>query len=454
MKRYSAGERGEDMLGTGYFTRLFAALLVAAVMGAVILRPHAGRDAVERLAATTPEREPMAARACVAGEAPLASGFAPFEDVLSVSPLGAVTAPGEPLPTPYIRINTRKAGSIFERRTTQALAPTRADITAIERRVDRDANGKADDVAWTLHFVACDKIGFYYDRLDDIEDSILRRAGGLKAFTEIGGPDHLAIATQIRVRAGEAVGRADGFDVGLHDRRAPPAQMARPERYRPNPYQEAAVFDTPPSLVAAITPDQTRARCAIDYLPPGAAAQWAAKLGDAWGMRRAKGENACRTALVDVPGSAQGAWFTDASHNALTNKVSAIALAPDSVDPERLIFSLHGKLASLSPDMVALAPMLEEERAAAARDFLTFEKGEDAHINAPFDTVREGETYCYERLRANFVGPRINAIILLRIDRPGGATPMMKIEARGDAFTCRDLEEPWEFKGDATTFYR
>lgn len=442
------------MLGSGYFTRLFAAVLVAAIMGAVILKPHAGRDAVERLASTTPEREPLAARACAVGEPALTNGFASLDDVLSVSPLGAVTAPGEPLPTPYIRINTRKAGSVFERRTTNVLAPARADLTAIERRVARGADGKPSAVSWTLHFVACDKISFYYDGLDTIDESLLRRAGGLKSFTEIGGPDHLAIETQIRVRAGETVGRADGFDVGLHDRSAPPAQMARPERYRSNPYQQAAVFDTPPSLVAAITPDQARARCAIDYLPRDLAERWAAKLGDAWGMRRARGENACRTALIDIPGSAQGAWFTDASHNALTNKVSAVALAPDSVDPQRLIFSLHGKLASLSPDMVALAPMLEDERIAAAKDFLSFEKGEDARINAPFDSVREGETYCYERLRANFVGPRINAVLLLRIDGPTSGPPVMKIEARTDAFICRDLEEPWSFSGNETTFYR
>lgn len=442
------------MLGSGYFTRLVAAVLVAAALGAVIIKPHAGRDALERLAASAPAPAPLAGRACAAGEAPLSGGFAPIEDVLSVSPLGAVTAPGEPLPTPYIRINTRKGDTVFQRRKTTALAPARADITAIERRIDRDTDGKAAAVSWTLHFTVCDRISFYYDRLDDIDESILRRAGGLKRFTELGGPDHLASLTRIRVRPGEVVGSADGFDVGLHDRSAPPAQMARPERYRPNPYQHAAVFDTPPSLVAAITPDQARARCAIDYLPKATQPAWAEKLGDAWGMRRAKGENACRTALVDAPGTAQGAWFTDASHNALTNKVSAIALAPDSIDPERLIFSLHGKLASLTPDMIALAPMLEDERAAAARDFLTFDKGDSARINAAFDAVGEGETYCYERLRANFVGPKINGVVLLRIDNADAGAPLMKIEALKQAFTCRDLEEPWAFTGNETTFYR
>lgn len=441
------------MSGMGYYVRLGAVIVVAAILGTIIAKPDAGRGVIESLAAGAPDSAPLSARACAVGEAPLAAGFAPLGDVLSVSPLGAVTAPGEPLPTPYIRINTRKGGTVFERRKTKALAPARADITAIERRVERDDDGKALTESWTVHFAVCDKVSFYYDRLDSIDESILRRAGGLKNFVEIGGPDHVALQTQIRVRTGETIGEADGFDVGLHDAGAAPAQMARPERYETRPYQHAAVFDAPAPLIAAITPDQARARCAIDYLPRAVSAEWAQKLGDAWGMRRARGENACRAALIDAPGSAQGAWFTDASHNALTNKVSAIALAPDAVDPARLIFSLHGRLASLRPDMVALNPMLEEEREAAARDFLTFERSEHERINTPFDQVSEGETYCYERLRANFVGPRINGVLLLRIEKTAGGAPLMKIEARPDAFTCRDLDA-WEFTGAETTFYR
>ena len=170
-------------------------------------------------------------------------------------------------------------------------------------------------------------------------------------------------------------------------------------------------------------------------------------------MRKARGDNACRTALLDVPGTAQGAWFTDASHNALTSKVSTIALAPDSIDPERLVFALHGRLASLTPDLIALSPFQEEQRAAATKDFLTFEK-KDGRINAPFSEVKASETYCYERLRANFVGPKINGIILLKINEAEGTPPLMQVEARGDASTCLDLPEPWEFSGNETTFYR
>lgn len=441
------------MLGMGYYARLAATLAAAALLGAVIMKPDAGRRVAAKAAALGPDPAPRAERACAVGETPLTGAFAPIEDVLSISPLGAVTAPGEPLPTPYIRINTKKGATAFTRRRTSALAPARAEIVAIERRLLRNEAGVALGERWTLRFKPCEKVALYYDNLDTINGDILRRAGGLAAFTEIGGPDHLARETHIRVKEGDILGASDGFDVGLQDLAAAPAAMPRPERYRENPYEAAAVLDAPPSLLKAITIDHSRARCALDYLPRGLREEWAEKLGDSWGMRRVKGENACRAALADVPTTAQGAWFTDATHNAVTNKVSAIALAPDAIDTSRLIFALHGRLKSFTPDMVALAPKLDAERQAAAQDFLTFDSG-DGRINAPFYKVREGETYCYERLRANFVGPQINGVILLALSTAENGAALMKMEARDDILSCLDLGENWKFTGNETTFYR
>ncbi len=438
-------------MASGYYVRLAAVVVAAALLGVTAYRPEMGRNAFDR--ADAGPRETLAHKSCPIGAAPLRAAFAPIDDVLSISPLGGVTAPGEPLPAPFIRINTRKGETVFERRTTTALAPARADIVAIERKIDRNAEGAATDESWTVRFKPCENISLYYDRLDAIDEAILVRAGGLAAFAELGGPDHLAIETAIRVREGDVIGTADGFDVGLYDLAAAPAIMARPERYDSNPYQHAEVLGAPASLLKAITPDLARARCALDYLPKDKAALWSAKLGDAWGIRSAKGENACRSALADAPGAAQGAWFTDASHNALTNKVSAIALSPDAIDPDRLIFALHGRLKSLTPGMVALAPMLETEREKAAQDFLTFERGE-GRINSAFDKTREGEIYCYQKLRANFVGPKINGVMLLQLSEAENGAALMKLEARADAASCIDLEEPWTFSGAETTFYR
>lgn len=439
-------------VGSEHFLRLGAAALVAALLGATIANPTAGKRYVERAAALAPETVPLSAKACEPGAPALKTAFAPIADILSVSPLGEVTAPGEQLPAPSIRLNTRKGVTAFERRMTQALAPARADIVAIERLTLRDAEGGAARESWRVRLALCDKITVSYDDLDSLAPDILAKAGGLAAFAEIGGPDHLAAKTAIRVRAGEAIGAADGFDVMLEDAGVAPLPLDRPERYRTDAFAEGRAISAPAPIIAAIAVDAPHLQCPLDYLPETIAGPWKQKLGDAWGMRRAKGENACRTALVDTPGTAQGAWFTDASHNGRTSKVSAIALAPDAIDPARLIFALHGRVPSLTPDMVGLNPMLDEARAEAARDFLTFESG-DGRINTPFDKVRAGETYCYEGLRANFVGPRINGVVLLKIE-PGAGAPLMRVEAKGDAMRCIDLEEPWSFSGGETTFYR
>ncbi len=449
------------MAGSEHYLRLAASLVAAGLLGSLIASPDAGRrytqKAARQAASFGSASTPLAERACARGETTLKAAFAPLDDILSISPLGEVTAPGEPLPAPAIRLNTKKAGNVFERRVTTALAPAKADIVAIERRTVRDADGGAAREAWTLRLVACQSLIVVFDDLDTIEPALLARAGGLSAFHEIGGPDHLAARTAIRVRQGETLASADGFDVILEDRAAAPAALDRPERYQSNPYAEGTAISAPPAILEAIASDASRIQCPLDYLPAKIAAEWKGKLGDAWGIRRARGDNACRTALVDAPGTAQGAWFTDASHNGRTSKVSAIALAPDAIDPERLIFALHGRVRSLDAEMVGLNPMLDEARETAARDFLTFDEG-DGRINQPFDKVMPGAAYCYEGLRANFVGPRINAVILLAIE-PGPidqqqASPLMRIEARGEAQRCIDLAEPWAFTGAETTFYR
>ncbi len=447
------------MSGSGYYTRLAAVLFAAALLIGAILKPDAGKRAVERatIAAasieTSMEKAPAAERRCPIGEPAFAGPFAPIDDVLSVSPLGGVTAPGEALPAPYIRINMRAGDTAFERRFTNALAPARADITAIERHVDRGEDGRANALSWTVHFRSCDTVSFYYGRIDKIDEEILQEAGGLRAFTELGGPDHMALTTKIRVQTGDEIGETNGFDVALHDLGATPALLEAPERYSANPFPRAAALGAAPELIEAISPPIAKARCALDYLPANLREDWTALLGDSWGIRRSRGADACRAAIADAPGAARGVWFTDAAHNAAASKVSAVALSPDAIDPDRLIFALHGRLSSLKPSLVALPPMMDAEAADATKDFLSLKKG-DGRINTNFDDVRDEETYCYERMRANFVGPQINGVILVRRDTPEDGPALLKIEARGDVLRCIDLDEPWAFTGDETVFYR
>jgi len=452
----SSGRNLTQVLGIfmngAYLTKLSATFAVAAFLGVLIVKPDSGKLYAEKAASLKPVPQAISSQGCTPGEAILKGEFAPIDDVLSVSPLGGITAPGEALPAPAIRINTRKGETVFERRKTTALAPAKIEITAVERIASRDTSGTVNSVRWKVHFSPCQNYTLYFDDLDAITPNLLKSIGGLAAFEEIGGPDHLAINTSVRLKIGDIIGEADGFDVGLSDENSDGITAARPDRYAPTPYLHASAIHASPETLKAISVDVSKARCPLNYLPNSLSKAWTAKLGDAWGMRRAQGEDACRTAITDIPGTAQGAWFTDASHNGLTSKVSAIALAPDVIDPSRQIFALHGKLKSLKADFIGLNPMLKEEREAATKDFLTFESGGD-NINTPFALVKGAKIACYQGLRANFVGPRINAVVLVQTFEENDAT-LMKIEARGDALSCDSLKTPWSFSGNETTFYR
>ncbi|MEO0400065.1 MAG: hypothetical protein AAF224_11675 [Pseudomonadota bacterium] len=457
------------------YTRQIAAVLVAAALIATVLHPRESKDVAVMAAAGASafDRTPtaMATRACPIAGSVLTAPVANIDDVISVSPLGGVTAPEEPLPAPHIRINTKRAEAGFDRRETSVFAPAKADIVAIERRIRRNLDGTGVGQSWTVYLSVCEDVSLFIDDLDSISPSIIRAAGGVKAFTNIDGADHTAVKTQIRVRAGEEIGRADGFDMGLSDRGRAPKNLVRPARYQTNPYVKARALNADPELVAALSHDHARAQCPLDYYSPKIAEAWSARLGDAFGMRRAKGDNACRTAVLDMPGTAQGAWFTDAALNAAVSKVSAVSLAPDTIDPKRQIFALHGRLPSLSPKMVNLTPKQVKAREEAARDFLSFARKRGAgqnqgNVNTAFALTKPGETYCYEGLRANFIGPRINGVMLLRVEEPtdthAGATNgdgaqtgvRMRIEARSDAQSCTDLATPWAFSGDETIFFR
>ncbi|MEM9705576.1 MAG: hypothetical protein AAF850_05805 [Pseudomonadota bacterium] len=444
------------MGGLDYFLRLAAVACVAALLGLFIARPSAPDRMAERVTALSNAPGPaLATKPCGLNREPLTGPFANIADVISVSPLGGITAPGEVQPAPYIRVNTRKGATVFERRQTDALAPARVDITAIERRLSAAETGKTRTI-WTVHFALCEGYTLVYDDLESVSSEILERAGGLASFEEVGGPEHLAKTVQIRVAKGAPVGSGRGFDVAFHDLTAPPATLARPERHATNIYARAGVTRTSPELIKAVTPDVRQARCAIDYMPDALRANWSALLKDQYGMRTAKGADTCRTQLITEPGAAQGVWHTSPAHNGATTKVSAIALGPDTINPEKQIFALHGRVKSLTPELIALGPFEPEQKEKAAKDFMTFAGNDETSlVNTPFNAVVPGPLYCYQGLRANFVGPRMSGVMLMSIsDTQGTQTPLLKLEARGDIAQCADLPQPWGFSGAETTFYR
>lgn len=416
------------MSGFGYYTRLAAALFVAAVMGAAIANPDIGRKTADRRALAKLEKLNAEERACAPGEAPLTAGFADLDDVKSATPLGALAAPGEAPPAPYLRLTTKRRGGA----PMTALAPGKGEVVALERRIKTVGGRKR--ALWTVRFKPCDRITVFYDRLDVVDPALLRRAGGLEAFEEI-ADGRLAVAVRLKVDAGAPVGSAKAFDVGLADAAAPVAHHADPSHVRTT--LAAPLQKLSPALERALAFDETRSRCAFDYLAADLMTPWAGKLGDGAGRRLKAGENACVADVLGAQGAARGVWFTDPSHNARAQKVSAVALYEDLVDPERLVFSLHGRMPSL------LTPGGVVSAAAG-----------DGRLNASFQSIRPGETYCYQGLRAGLEGPAVAGVLVLRLQAGEGGRELLRMEARADVRECFDMPEPWGFTGRETSFYR
>jgi hypothetical protein len=408
-------------------------------LGAIIANPDAGQKTAERLAIARVEKLSDKERACAPGEAPLTAGFAPIGNVRSLTPLGALSAPGEPPPAPHLRIFAKEG-------RLPALAPGRVDIVAIERRA-----GSAGPV-WTVRMKPCDGVALVYDGLETIDEVILRRAGGEAALVEI-EKGRAALAVRIRLREGDVIGAAKAFNIGLIDLGAPAmihASLTQGRAIAGIP--EDPIGDISKPLERALALDETQARCPLDYLPADVNRGWREKLGDASGFRIKKGESDC-AAAPPSPAGARGVWNTDSSHNARAAKVSAVILGADHIEEDRLVFSLHGRLTSLAPDLLGSIDLDEAARRQALKGALTAPV-RDGRINPRFESVRANETYCYEDLRLGFEGPAIAGVFLLRIEQAAGAQPLMRIEAMGRAKDCISLQEPWTFGGNDTSFYR
>lgn len=426
---------------SGYYTRLAAAAFVAAGLGFVISHPDLGRRTAERVVEARAERLEAEDRACAPGEAPLTGGFANIDDVLSLSPLGPARPPEAAPAAPFIRVLPKPG-----RGSLQALSPGKVDVVAIERR---DGDGGP---VWTVRFKPCDRIVVVYDGLDAIDAQLLRRASLASNFVAT-GKGRETLLSRIRLTEGDAVGRGAGFNVALVDSSAPAVRRAAPASGRDFPVGVDADGSQSPALARALEFDEERARCPLEYMQDEAKALWTVKVGDWRGMRFATGETACERAPPRVGVAAFGPWYTDSSHNARAEKVRAIALADDPINPDRLVFALDGVLPSLTASFIANDDMSDAERRALAHGALTFDP-RDGRINAPFSEVRENETYCYEDVRAGFSGPSVAGVILLEIVKSDDAPALLRIEARGDALKCLDLPEPWTFTGNQTTFFR
>jgi hypothetical protein len=358
----------------------------------------------------------FASKECAIGEAVLATGFAPSEQVLSLSPIGPPVVKGEAAPAPLLRAVARSGERLA------AHAPAKGEIVAVSR-TEKIADGRAL-AAWSVAMIPCADHIVVYRGLETLDAKILKRIG-----TAAKAKGDFIRDLRFKVAPGDPIGAAQSLEIGLYAS------------------EKLTARKNASSAEVLLAPPEAAARCPIGNLKRSEKPAWQALFGDSQGKRLPAAETGCATSRMASPVAAQGLWLTDPSHGARTNKLASASLTTDIALPDRLVFSFFGRLNSLNP------AMFEGSDARVAETYLTAMRGRE-RINAPFAELVPDASYCYENLRAGLDGPAMKGVLLLRLSSNAAGATILKAEAIPAVKKCESLREPWSFTGSETAFFR
>lgn len=369
----------------------------------------------------------------------------------AIVPLGNLNPAGHTLPTRHIYVypEMKTPGDPSTAITVPVHAPGKLEIVAVEFHAD------APD--WSLHLKPCKDVLLYFLHVETLAPKIAAAVGDV-ADGGVELPDFVAKPVSVLVSPGELIGHARTFDIGLHDFRKTPQPFVNPARYA---IDFPALFATFPELGAdpvaqaiaqLIVPQALFNRCPIDYFTPKPKKALQALLADFDGDPAASGKPPCHSHMQDVPGTAQGNWFSDLEpdHDALFAEETALALVNWNVDPAVQLFSLNENVPGFTSALLE-APAQPDD-VNSAFEFPVREGPQ--RTNRRFAEIRDDAIYCYDLVRIHRGGPRLEAVILLAVsDGPGGTRSKLTIELV-EVSRCPALKEPWEFSRKAATYYR
>lgn len=177
----------------------------------------------------------------------------------------------------------------------------------------------------------------------------------------------------LAAKAGDPVGGSDAFagvDWGVVDYRVT-LPYANPRRY---------------------DGDYPHIGSPVDYAAPDVRAQLEAKLGSIDGRVRRTADPKAGTIMQDVPGTAQGNWFTaDANFMNTTDFSPFLGLLHDFVDPDVPIISMGTSVRGMTSGVYTFAPR------------------STGLINRDFRDVRpDGQMYCYEQFQGGVTRSGLN----------------------------------------------
>ena len=259
-------------------------------------------------------------------------------DIKGIVPLGNLNPPGHTQPVEHMYLLTKlikdpgEVGQPTE--PVDAFAPGDIKVTTISQLEFLD-KGYSD---YSIGFTSCEGLSGSFIHLSALSLVLQDALDDQKAnddVCETNKPGNETIKqcwydTNLTLKAGEKIGTVGGksgsfgLDFSLNDNNQPPGYIANPERFR-----NLSAYNA----------------CGIDYFTAALTEQFYDKLGAEDGHKTA--DTTCGTALQDLKGTAQGAWFKQGSPAKPQNENDSIALVHDNIDPTKPVFSISFPLESI-----------------------------------------------------------------------------------------------------------
>jgi hypothetical protein len=424
---------------------LFARLPVVALLFVSASAEH-GRAAQKPKAGPSPSSHP-----CPKGDALFTHPPTQLGALSAIVPLGNLNPAGHTLPSRHVYAYPKMTtpGDVSTAVTVPIRAPGRLEIVAVEFHP-----GAPD---WSLHLKPCKDISLYFFHVQTLAPKIAAAVGNI-ADGGVKMVDFTAKPVTIMVTPGQLVGHAKIFDIGLQDFRKAPQPFVNPARYAADfPKLFAAFPDLAKDPIAQavaklIVPQALFNRCPIDYFRRKWKSALEALLADYDGAPPASGKPPCHGHMQDVPGTAQGNWFSDLvpNHDALFAEERAVALVNWNVDAIVQLFSLNENVPGFTSALLDASAQPGDVNAAF--EFPVREGPQ--RTNRRFAEIKDDAIYCYDLVRVHRGGPRLDAVILISVsDGPGGPRSRLTFELV-KASRCPAVPEPWTFSAQAATYYR
>ncbi|MFN8581258.1 MAG: hypothetical protein U0163_09820 [Gemmatimonadaceae bacterium] len=311
--------------------------------------------------------------------------------ISELTPLGNLNPSGHVFPSDHMYIYTRPLGNGLGTEQVPLRWPGTGVVTNVMQQRFLAPTPHAD---YTITFFPCADLRVYFAHVATLRPEFAATVGSMdvscNAPYTTGGitVQQCYKNVTIPVVAGDTFATGGGGDFGAYDRRTAPLAFINQTRIGGDgPY------------------GQLHTVCPLDYFEPNVRVALEAKLGR-WGLtQRRTIAPVCGTIMQDVPNTAQGRWFFDATQT----EDPHLALVHDNVDPTQAVFSVGTSVPGLSVGTYSFTP----SPTAAG------------HHNVDFGLVTaDGAVYCYDTSfpTARRVLVQLVTASRLRIEGASGAT--------------------------------